>query len=83
MNCGEVTEERPDNEQEEQRGGPEAANGDVVVTLLDNLVVQELVEGPQDMEESNAVSSVKDAVKAVRTDVHLQETKKPCMTPAA
>ena len=47
------------------------------------MVAQELVEGPEDIQESNAASSVKDAVKAVRTGVHLQETKKPHMTPAA
>ena len=47
------------------------------------MVAQELVEGPEDMQESNAASSVKDAVKAVRTGVHLQEIKKPHLTPAA
>ena len=47
------------------------------------MVAQELVEGPEDIQESNAASTVKDAVKAVRTGVHLQETKKPRMTPAA
>ena len=47
------------------------------------MVAQELAEGPQDIQESNTASSVKDAVKAVRTGVHLKETKKPCMTPAA
>ena len=47
------------------------------------MIAQELAEGPQDIQESNAVSSVKEAVKAVRTGVHLQETKKPRMTAGA
>ena len=45
------------------------------------MVANELAEGPQDLQEAS--TSVKDAVKAVRTGVHLQETKKPHMTPAA
>ena len=51
------------------------------MTPPDNLVANELAEGPQDLQEAS--TSVKDAVKAVRTCVHLQETKKPHMTPAA
>ena len=47
------------------------------------MVGQELVEGQEDIQESNAATTVKDAVKAVSTGVHLQETKKPRMTPAA
>ena len=61
----------------------EGANTDEVVTVPDNVVAQELVNVSDDIQESNGGSSVKDAVKAVRTGVHLQETKKPCMTPAA
>ena len=61
----------------------EGANTDKVVMAPDNVVAQELVNISDDIQESNGGSSVKDAVKAVRTGVHLQETKKPCMTPAA
>ena len=61
----------------------EGANTDEVVTAPDNVVAQELVNVSDDIQESNGGSSVKDAVKAVRTGVHLQETKKPHMTPAA
>ena len=53
------------------------------MTPPDNLVAEEIAEGPQDIQQSKAVSSVKEALKAVRTGVHLQETRKPCMTPAA
>ena len=60
----------------------EGANTDEVVTAPDNVVAQELVNVSDDIQESNGGSSVKDAVKAVRTGVHLQETKKPRMTPA-
>ena len=80
MNCGEAPEETPDNQQEEQEGA-EGGNAEDIVTLPDNLVANELAEGPQDIEDVS--TSVKDAVKAVNTGVHLQETKKPCMTPAA
>ena len=53
------------------------------MTPPDNLVAEEMAEGPQDIQQSKAVSSVKEALKAVRTEVHLQETRKPHMTPAA
>ena len=49
----------------------------------DNVVTEEMAEGPQDIQQSKAVSSAKEALKAVCTGVHLQETRKPCMTPAA
>ena len=83
-NCAGGTEERQDTgEGEQDVEGGQGANTDKVVTPPDNMVAQELVEGPEDIQESNAASSVQDAVKAVKTGVHLQETKKPCMTPAA
>ena len=53
------------------------------MTPPDNLVAEEIAEGPQNIQQSKAVSSVKEALKAVRTGVHLQETRKPHMTPAA
>ena len=53
------------------------------MTPPDNLVAKEIAEGPQDIQQSKAVSSVKEALKAVQTGVHLQETRKPRMTPAA
>ena len=81
-NCAKATEDQGDNEQEDEEGAA-AADGDEVITPSDSLIAQELADGPQETEESSATSSVKDAVKAVRTGVHLQETKKPRMTPAA
>ena len=42
-----------------------------------------MAEGPQDFQQTKAVSTMKEALKAVRTGVHLQETRKPRMTPAA
>ena len=53
------------------------------MTPPDHLVAEEIAEGPQDFQQSKAVSAVNDALKAVRTGVHLQETKKPRMTAAA
>ena len=53
------------------------------MTPPDRLVAQEIAEGPQDFQQSKAVSAVNDALKAVHTGVHLQETKKPRMTIAA
>ena len=47
------------------------------MTPPDNLVAKEIAEGPQDIQQSKAVSLVKEALKAVRTGVHLQETRKP------
>ena len=72
-------ESQEDEETEQAEGGEE----DQIVTPPDNLVAKEIAEGPQDIQQSKAVSSVKEALKAVRTGVHLQETRKPRMTPAA
>ena len=35
------------------------------MTPPDNLVAEEIAEGPQDIQQSKAVSSVKEALKAV------------------
>ena len=78
-NCDEATDE-PVAEADGQEVAGENAE---IVTPPDNLIAEELAEGPQDIQESNAVSTVKEAVKAVRTGVHLQETKKPRMTASA
>ena len=72
-------ESQEDEETEQAEGGEE----DQIVTLPDNLVAEEIAEGPQDIQQSKAVSLVKEALKAVQTGVHLQETRKPRMTPAA
>ena len=41
------------------------------MTPPDHLVAQEIAEGPQDIQQSKAVSAVNDALKAVHTGVHL------------
>ena len=69
-NCDEATDE-PVAEADGQEVAGENAE---IVTPPDNLIAEELAEGPQDIQES---------VKAVRTGVHLQETKKPRMTASA
>ena len=78
-NCEEATDEAVREADGEQVAGENAE----IVTPPDNLVAEELAEGLQDIQESNAVSTVKEAVKAVQTGVHLQETKKPHMTASA
>ena len=78
-NCEEATDEAVGEGDVDQTADKNAE----IVTPPDNLVAEELAKGPQEIQESNAVSSVKEAVKAVQTGVHLQETKKPCMTAGA
>ena len=63
--------------------GEEVTEDAQIVTPPDNMIAEELAQGPQDIQESNTVSSVKEAVKAVCSGVHLQETKKPHMTAGA
>ena len=59
-NCEEATDEAVGEGDVKQTADENAE----IVTPPDNLVAEELAEGPQDIQESNAVSSVK-AVKAV------------------
>ena len=42
-----------------------------------------MVERPQDLPQANVVNSVRDAVKDVSPGVHLQETRKVYLLPAA
>ena len=42
-----------------------------------------MAERPQDLSQANVVNSIKDAVKAVSSGVHLQETRKIYLLPAA
>ena len=51
-----------------------------IVTPPDELIAREMAETP---EELAAIPSTVEAMKAVTTGIHLQETRKPRMTPAA
>ena len=57
-----TTEEQSENASEETEDGTDEQ---IIVTPPDNLIAQELAEGPQELTQSNAVSSIKEAVKAV------------------
>ena len=69
-------------EGEQQTAGDDSVQGpeDEVVVPPDNLLAREMAEVPEDLE---AIPSAVDAMKAVTTGIHLQETRKPHMTPAA
>ena len=43
----------------------EAADDEEIVTPPDNVVAEEMAEGPQDFQQSGAVSTTKEALKAV------------------
>ena len=67
--------------------GSQAQDGEVeqrpeeqIVTPPDELIAREMAETP---EELAAIPSRVEAMKAVTTGIHLQETRKPRMTPAA
>ena len=67
--------------------GSQAQDGEVeqgpeeqIVTPPDELIAREMAETP---EELAAIPSTVEAMKAVTTGIHLQETRKPRMTPAA
>ena len=64
---------------DDETGEGEAAEDEEIVRRPDNVVAEEMAEGPQDIQQSK----VKEALKAIHTGVHLQETRKPHITPAA
>ena len=47
------------------------------------MLAEEMAEGPQDFTQARAVNSIGEAVKAVLTGVHLQDSRKLCLTPVA
>ena len=57
--------------------------GETVVTPPDNMLAEEMAEGPQDFTQARAINSIGEAVKAVSTGVHLQDPRKQRLTPAA
>ena len=54
-------EYQEDDKSEQAEGGED----DQIVTPPDNLVAKKIAEGPQDIQQSKAVSLVKEALKAV------------------
>ena len=72
-----------DEESGEQGTGDNDGQQEEIVTPPDGLVTQEMAEGPQDLSEARALNSIQSAVKAVSSGIHLQETRKVRLTPAA
>ena len=59
------------------------SQSETVVTPPDNMLAEEMAEGPQDFAQARAVNSIGDAVKAVSSGIHLQDARKMKLTPAA